>query len=152
MPLNFDDYNSQVKDWAQTVKRSMQSTGAGMGIQHVSRSPSTGASLQKIRPGFKYGAGAIEIVSFKFPRSLVWTHKGAGKGMGGPSGSTWVDKLGNTKRTNTNSKGKMGTGNRHAKQWFTQPLDAPDGINNLADLVAIHLGATISENILKPMQ
>lgn len=149
MALDFDEFNGQVKDWARGRVQVMRTTGTGMGIHHRQNSPSTGASLEKLRAGFKYQAGAVSVISFRFPRQLIWTHKGAGKGRGGAIGSTWVDKYEATHRTNPKSLGKMGTGGRKAKPWFTQSLDSAGGVETLADLVAENLGATITNNILK---
>lgn len=85
----------------------------------------------------------VSRVAFRFPRSLIWTHKGAGKGRAGKKGSRWVNKFGNTRSTNSDSLGKAGTGARKEKPWFTSVMDAPDGVNRLADIVAEETGDAI---------
>lgn len=149
MPLDFDKHNQDVKDWAKRMTSTMQYNGASLGIMHRENSQNPAPSMPQIKNSYKYDTGAIEVVGFRFPRSLIYTHKGAGKGRGGTSGSTWVDRYGNRKGTNPKSMGKMGTGGRVKKPWFTRSMDGSGGLEQLADLVADNLGATITTNILK---
>jgi hypothetical protein len=58
-----------------------------MGIEHRSNSPSKGDSLAKLKAKEHYDSGAVDRIGFKMNRSLIWTHKGAGKGRGGSKGS-----------------------------------------------------------------
>jgi hypothetical protein len=147
--IDFDQYNQEVREWATRMRSTIQTTGAGMGIRHRSNSPSAVPSLPRLRTGFKNQAGAIEVISFQFPRSLIWTHYGAGKGMAGTAGSSWVDRHGNPKKTNGRSTGKMGTGSRSPKPWLSRPLSASTGVDALADIAAKGIGATVADHILK---
>lgn len=145
--MDFETYNAGVKQWATDMRQSMVATGQQMGIQHRGNSTSPSASLSQIKNRFKMDAGAIEVISFQFPRALIFVHKGAGKGRAGTVGSSWLDRYGQRQKTASKSMGKMGTGGRTAKPWFSTPVDA--GIDRLADLAAEHLGASITQNILK---
>ena len=150
MAIDFEKHNQDVKEWTAQVVTLMKQNAGVLGIAHRSNSPSEGASMPKLKSGFKYDTGAIEVISFKFPRSLIYVHKGAGKGRGGTSGSTWLDRYGKQKKTNPNSMGKMDTAGRKAKPWFEMTLNGKaHGVEQLADLVAKNLGSTISNNILK---
>lgn len=93
-------------------------------------------------------AGIIEVVSFRFPRSLIWPHKGAGKGRGGTKGSVWYDALGIKHSTNPKSFGKMGAGGRVAKPWFNDTMESSAGVDELATIVATTTGDAIVNNLL----
>lgn len=140
MAINLDKYNSEVEQWADDASSSIKDKAGGYGVEHRSNSPSKSASINKIRNRFFSQDGAIAKVSISFPRSLIWPHKGAGKGRGGTKGSRWVDKYGNLKSTDPKSLGKMATGGRVAKPFINDALDAPDGVNKLADIAAENLG------------
>ncbi len=87
--------------------------------------------------------GGIDQTSIRFPRSLIWTHKGAGKGRAGTSGSKWTDKYGVVKSTRESSKGKMATAGRVAKPFFNDVLDGNAGVEELATIVAEETGDAI---------
>lgn len=148
MAINFDKQNERVLTWADQTTQNLKGKGNALGITHRADSPSPGASLGKIKSGVKYTGGIIDRVSFKFPRSLVWPHKGAGKGMGGLQGSTWKDALGITHTTNPDSLGKAGSGNRTPKEWFNETIEAPAGVDELATIVAEESGDAIVNNLL----
>ena|SRR5687768_13364843 len=148
MKIDFDKQNERVIGWTGKTENDLKGKTNALGIKHRSNSPSPGPSANKIKSGVKYRSGIIEIVSFKFPRSLVWPHKGAGKGMGGSKGSVWYDKLGIKHKTDPRSFGKMGTGNRTAKPWFNSVMEAPAGVDELATIVAEESGDSIVNNIL----
>ena len=82
-----------------------------------------------------------------FPRTLIYTHKGAGKGRGGTKGSRWTDKYGNKKTTNPKSFGKMATGGRVAKPFINDALEAPDGVDKLATIAAENLGDVLAGSL-----
>src|SRR3954463_3737789 len=103
MAIDFEKNNQDIKTWTKDSINRMQATGSGMGIEHRSGSPSSSASLPKLKDQYRLKLGSIQRISIKFPRSLIWTMKGAGKGMGGSKGSRWTDKYGNIKKTNTAS-------------------------------------------------
>jgi len=141
--LNFDRLNERVQSWTEQNTQKLKSTALSLGISHRSNSPSPSPSVNKIAGRTAMKETVVSRVSFRFPRSLIWTHKGAGKGRGGRKGSQWINKFGNTQRTDPNSLGKAGSGGRKPKPWFTNVMDAPDGINRLADIVAEETGNAI---------
>lgn len=147
MPLNFDKYNQEVTAWMQQTQNSFVSQASSLGIEHRGNSPSSSSSISKIKTRSRLKDGAIYNIGFNFPRTLIWPHKGAGKGRGGTKGSSWLDKYGNRKKTNPESLGKMGSGGRVAKPFFNQVLDGPNGIDQLATIAAEELGDTITGNL-----
>ena len=148
MAINFDKQNQRVLQWMAQNEAAMKGRSNALGITHRSNSPSSGSSVDKIKAKEKYRGGIIEMIGFKFPRTLIWTHKGAGKGRGGLLGSVWYDKLGIKHSTNTESLGKMGTGGRVAKQWFNDTIEANTGVEELANIVAEESGDAIVNNLL----
>lgn len=143
MAINFDKQNERVIGWAQRTSAAMKATGNALGISHRANSPSPGSSLDRIADRVGYKGTIIERISFKFPRTLIWTHKGAGKGRGGLLGSTWYDKYGLKHTTNPNSLGKMDTGGRKAKPFFNDVIESPTGVDELANIVAEESGDAI---------
>ncbi len=148
MKINFEKYNQSVRTWGKDAAVKMRAKGITMGIQHRSDSPSKLASLPKLSDNYRVKDGLVNRVSIKFPRTLIYTHKGAGKGRGGSKGSRWTDKYGNAKKTNPKSFGKMGTGGRSAKPFINTVLDAPGGVEDLATIVAVETGDSIINNML----
>jgi hypothetical protein len=146
--INYDKQNDRVSSWAARSEGDLKGKSNALGISHRSNSPSPGPSVQKIKHRLKQQSGVISTVSFRFPRSLVWPHKGAGKGMGGSQGSVWYDKLGIKHTTDPDSLGKMGSGSRVAKEWFNNVMEAPTGVDELATIVAEESANSIVNNIL----
>ncbi len=146
--IDFTSLNNKVTNWSKNIEKELSAVGGFMGIEHRADSPSKGASLAKIKSSQRYQDGAVSRIRFKFRRSLIWTHKGAGKGRGGTQGSTWTDKHGNKNSTNPKSFGKMATGGRTAKPFFNSVLNGARGVNELADIVAEELGDAIVNNLL----
>lgn len=148
MAINFDKQNERVLNWMLRTENALKGNSNALGISHRANSPSSGSSVARIKAREKRKGDIIEVVSFKFPRTLVWTHKGAGKGRGGLLGSVWYDNLGIKHRTNPDSLGKMGTGGRVAKPWLNNTLEAPTGVDELATIVAEESGDAIVNNLL----
>lgn len=146
--MDLEQYNSDVQGWTTEAVSAMKAAGAGMGITHRSNSPSKGASLPKVKGRLTFEMGAASKVSIRFPRQLIYTHKGAGKGRGGSKGSRWIDQYGNSKKTNPKSFGKMGTAGRSSKPFINETLDGEHGVEKLADIAAAALGSTIINNVL----
>jgi hypothetical protein len=146
--INYDKQNDRVTDWAVRSEGDLKGKSNALGITHRTNSPSPGPSVPKIKHRLRQSSGVIDVVSFRFPRSLIWPHKGAGKGMGGSKGSVWYDKLGMKRTTDPNSFGKMGTGNRVAKEWFNSVMEADTGVDELATIVAEESADSIVNNIL----
>jgi hypothetical protein len=151
MSFDSEQFNEAVQQAGQRLIASVKSNGKSLGIDHRGTSPSRGPSLDKIRD--KYGkdsSGIINRVTIgNINRSLIYASVGAGKGRGGRKGSRWVNANGQTKFTNPASLGKMGTGGRSAKPFIDAALDGSDGVELLADTVAIHAGDAIIESIYK---
>jgi hypothetical protein len=148
MAASFEKQNQRITDWTNDTVKGLQAAGNAMGIRHRSNSPSPGASLDKLKGRTRYRDGIIDMVAVKFPRTLVWPNKGAGRGFGGAEGSTWVNAMGIRKYTDPDSLGKMGTGSRQAKPFFNNYLDGAQGVERLADIVAEETGDAIINNIL----
>lgn len=148
MPLDFDKYNQEVTGWMQATQSGLVGAAGSLGISHRGDSPSSGSSVSKIKGRTTQKNGTINKVGFTFPRSLIWPHKGAGKGRGGNKGSRWVDKYGASHTTDPKSLGKMGTGGRRAKPFFNNVLDGARGVDELATIVAENLGDTLTGNLL----
>lgn len=138
--MNLDKYNEAITRWDQQNNQDIKSRAGGYGIAHRKNSPSPRSSLNSFKSRLVSQDGAIVKISKVFPRTLVWTHKGAGKGRGGIVGSSWIDKYGAKKNTAAISKGKMGTGGRKAKPFINDSLDAPEGVEQLATIAAEELG------------
>jgi hypothetical protein len=138
--MNLDKYNEAITRWDQQNNQDVKSRAGGYGITHRKNSPSLRPSMSSFKSRLVTEDGAIVKISKVFPRTLVWVHKGAGKGRGGNVGSTWIDKYGKKQKTSEISKGKMGTGGRTAKPFINDSLDAPEGIERLATIAAEELG------------
>lgn len=138
--MNLDKYNEAITRWDHQNNQDVKSRAGGYGVTHRKNSPSPRASLNSFKSRLVTEDGAIVKISKVFPRTLVWVHKGAGKGRGGNIGSRWIDKYGKTQKTSDVSKGKMGTGGRTAKPFINDSLDAPEGIERLATIAAEELG------------
>lgn len=147
MALDFEKNNEDVRTWGHDAVNLMQATASTMNIQHRSNSSSGSASMSKLIDRYRQKQGSIDLISFRFPRSLIWTQKGAGKGRGGLKGSKWTDKYGNRKSTNSESLGKAGTGGRTEKPFINKVLDGPKGIDELATIVAVNTGDAIMANL-----
>lgn len=140
MLINLDKYNEAVRDWDTRNNQDIRQRAGGYGITHRNNSPSPSSSISKFKSRLFSQNGQIVRVSKTFPRELIWTHKGAGKGRGGTKGSRWIDKYGNRKSTNPASLGKMGTDGRTAKPFINDSLEAPNGVEELATIAAEQLG------------
>jgi hypothetical protein len=148
MALDLDQINNDIERWGNTAAHTLQQTGSAMGIHHRDGSPSPKPSLSQIIARYKYANGLVHVVSFRVPRTLIYTHKGAGKGMGGTKGSSWADKYGQQHKTNQSSFGKMGNGSRREKPFYNQTMESPDGIDQLSDIVVTSIGDAIVNNLL----
>jgi hypothetical protein len=147
MPLKLDAYNDAVKNWGSNATQQFKATASGYNITHRADSPSPSPSINKFRNKYFQNTGAIERISIAFPRSLIYTHKGAGKGRGGTKGSRWVDKYGTSHTTNPKSFGKMATEGRTAKPFINDVLDGANGVEELATIAAEHLGDVITGSL-----
>lgn len=148
MKLDLDRYNERLKEAGKELLHNIQEEANDMGIEHREDSPSRGSSVAAMKDSYGAHDGAVDRISIKFRRSLIYPHKGAGKGRGGTKGSKWVDKFGVTKSTNKNSLGKMGTGGRVAKPFINQVIESEKGVEKIATIAAEELGDAIVNNML----
>lgn len=149
MPLNLDRYNQKIKNWVEDARDGLNSTGEEMGIVHREDSPSGSASLPRVKGRTAEKQGAIYRIGFAMNRSLIWTHKGAGKGRAGDVGSKWYNAKGEKKETNPKSFGKMGTAGRKAKPWFDTFMDSEEGVEEVATIAAVELGDALVTDTFK---
>ncbi len=147
MALELEKYNDAVRDWDLQNNQDIKQRASGYGIVHRNNSPSTGSSVAKFRSKLFTRDGQIVKVSKTFPREIIWTHKGAGKGRGGTKGSRWTDKYGNRKSTKPSSLGKMGTDGRTAKPFVNDSMEAPAGVDALATIAAEYLGDALTGSL-----
>lgn len=147
MIIDLTRRDNRIREWTKDIILKIQARGSMLNISHRTDSPSSGASLPKLKDRYRSRDGAIVQTSIRFPRQLIWTAKGAGKGRGGVKGSRWTDKYGNAKTTDPNSLGKMGTGGRVAKDFFNSVIEGPGGIDELATVVAEETGDAIVNNM-----
>lgn len=148
MKLDLEQYNQRVKQGGKEVLSDIKSTANTMGIDHRDNSPSDGSSIAQMKDGYRQRDGAITQISIKIRRSLIYPHKGAGKGRGGSKGSKWIDKFGIQKTTNQESLGKMGSGGRTAKPFINDVLESESGVDKIATIVAEELGDAIVNKVL----
>jgi len=148
MAVDIDGFNESVQQWTKETESLLKNTAHSFGIQHRSQSPSKRDSVNQIKGSVRKAGGITNRVGFKFPRHLVFVHKGAGRGYGGAKGSRWVDARGVSHKTNPKSLGKQGTGNRREKPWLNSALGGPEGVDKLATIAAEQLGDYITGNFL----
>lgn len=143
--LNLDRYNQRIEEATGDLVKDIKAVGAGMGITHRANSPSKAASLPKVSGKTYQRDGMTEKISIRFPRQLIYTHKGAGKGRGGSQGSRWIDRMGNKRSTDPQSLGKMGTDGRTAKPFINQAIEAK--ADTIATIAAEEIGSSITNNL-----
>lgn len=138
-----DQYNEEVKGWGKNLPDLLRSRAGAYGIRHRENSPSDRSSLNSMGVRYKQSDGLISLVTLRVNRSLIYTHKGAGKGRGGNKGSRWIDKYGTQKKTAASSIGKAATAGRREKPFINDVLEGAQGVTKLADIVAENLATTI---------
>lgn len=147
MALKLDAYNTRVEEWDRNTDVAIKTNATRHNVVHRPDSPSKGSSVAKFRGKTFKEDGAINKITKTFPRNLIWTHKGAGKGRGGRVGSRWVDLYGAKKSTNPKSFGKMGGSGRVAKEFINEILDGPNGVEELATIAAEEIGSAITGSL-----
>lgn len=136
----------------EAYNREMQSIKTNMGIELRGEyamavdNPTAGGVAASLRTNTKKAYGIVDRIGAKFPRHGIFIEKGARKGYGGNSGSTWYDKNGARKQTNPKSFGKMNTGNSLAKPWLAPTLDKYTEI--VANRAAAHFANIAQEIVL----
>ena len=147
--LDLQRFNQRIREAGKDILSDIKREADAEGIVHRENSPSKGASIAKMKDKYKQQDGAVNKISYVLNRSLIYTHKGAGKGRGGAKGSSWVNKYGVTKTTKETSKGKAGTGGRKEKPFINKILEQDgNGIDKIAFIAADELGAAIVNKML----
>lgn len=129
-PLDIEAQNIAVANWFNDTLQDIKNRYISL-IRGPERS---GDGLDSLKVRTYRTDGEIDHGGFKFNRYLIFPHKGAGRGFGGATGSTWYDPRGLQHSTNPESFGKMNTGSRHAEEWMNPVLD--EDVPKLADIVA----------------
>lgn len=147
MALTFEIQNQKVQAWAKDAEADIKASASGYGINHRTNSPSTSASLPKVKGRLVYDGAAVRAVAFRFPRQLIYPHTGAGRGQGGAKGSRWYTKDGIAKRTAGSSLGKSNSGRRKAKPFLNDALNRQVPI--LANIIAETSADIVTANLFK---
>lgn len=119
-PVINEKMNQEIKSWTRETESQLKDKAKSLGIVHRVNSPSPKSSVNAITGKTNSKFGTINRVSFKFPRHMVFVHKGLGR-------DTPVSKAGTT--------------NRKAKEWFEPVTDVQ--VEKLADIAAENLGDTV---------
>lgn len=93
-----------VSDFKKVTDKELKAQFTSLNIEHVERSPSTTPAVDLLKSNIGYSFGMPEKVRFKFPRHLVFVHKGVGRG---------------------------GTAGRTPKEWFNPVMEKQ--VEKLAD-------------------
>ncbi len=101
--------NLEARQWRLETMDKLRAQWDKYGIKHDPRSPSTVAALELLRSSTTSKYGLLSSIRFKFPRHMIFVHKGVGHGH----------PISNPRR---------------AKPWFNEILDKE--IEKLADIVA----------------
>ncbi|MFD2961392.1 MULTISPECIES: hypothetical protein [Olivibacter] len=125
------EQNALIRNWGKVTLQSVKSRYISI-IRGKNRS---GDGLESLKVGYKSSFGEIDQINFKFARHLVFVHKGAGAGVGGAKGTSWVTSSGQRKRTAIESLNKLGTNftKRRGKPWLNPVMDRE--VPKLADLL-----------------
>jgi hypothetical protein len=123
---NADKFNSEVRTWKDETLEDLDKQFDVLNIKHVKRSPSTVPSREVLKAFLAYRQGLINRIGIKFPRHMVFVHKGVGKGV--PA------ILAGTAATN-----------RQPKEWFNPVVETK--VDELADIVAENIGDLVVKNL-----
>lgn len=143
----YDKYNDEIELQALRLEADMKQRAAQSAIVHRKDSPSPSSSIAKLKSRIRQRDGITNRIGYQFPRALIYTHTGSGKGQGGLIGSRWKNKYGETIRTNPRSLGKAGTGNRKEKPFIDGALIGPEGVGKISEIAAVELGAVVTGNL-----
>lgn len=104
--------NEQIRTWAKSQNlTSIKTEIDALGIKHSKRSTNPVPLKSALRVALREKNGMVDKISYKFPRSAVFVHKGVGNG-------TPIEMVGQT--------------NRVPKRWFDSPTE-----RNIPDLQRI---------------
>ena len=137
--LEYAPYNKEMADIARAM-----AADAKTAYSIAVAKPSAAGISKNVKTNARKTYGIVDRVGAKFERHGIFIEKGASRGHGGAQGSSWKDKHGVTKYTNSKSLNKMNTGNRKAKEWLGPVLD--NYTKKIADRAAFHM-ANIAQKL-----
>lgn len=108
-------YNRRIINWESTTAAQLDKQFDKYGIEHRRYSPSPHPAREILKAIHSLKNGMVSKVSFKFPRHMVFVHKGVGKGVP------------------ISIAGSSATA-RKPKPWFNEVIDP--AVDELADIVA----------------
>jgi len=116
--------NEKINTWAGKNLADVKAEGSALGIQHRPASKSAGSSLANVAKKIRMRNGMIDKISYTMRRSLVFVHKGVGKG-------TKINQVGQTKR--------------EAKRWFDNATNR--NFDDLQQIVAENDASFVVNNL-----
>ena len=78
--MNINAINSEVRQWSKKTIADLLAMFSKLNIRHRENSPSSKPSKEALEQFVTNRQGVANKVSFKFPRHMVFVHKGVGKG------------------------------------------------------------------------
>lgn len=109
--MDNQEFNNEVKSWGTNTVKELQREVSQLGIKHAEKSKSPRAAKDSITSTTGKKFDIVTSVRLKFPRHMVFVHKGVGRGH----------PISNP---------------RQAKEWFNPVIEKK--IEDLADIVAEH--------------
>jgi len=119
-PTDIDSFNNDVGDWTRDTKSQVVDEMNSLGIIHRPGSTSPVPAQRALKTGLRKNAGITNRISFKFPRHLVFVHKGVGRGT---------------------TIGQVGSTSRKPKPFLNPVIDR--NLDKLTGIVADHHGTLI---------
>ncbi|MDH7463974.1 hypothetical protein QEG73_21915 [Chitinophagaceae bacterium 26-R-25] len=124
MAVDYSSANNKMESWSDTTRDLLVAELLKLGIKHRFNSQSPRAAVQSLSDRLYQRNGIVNRISFKFPRHLIFVHKGVGRG-------TPISRVGQT--------------GRQPKEWFNPVID--HRIEQLADIVAEDIGSAILNSL-----
>lgn len=119
-------FNKDVEKWGEDSVKSLRTSVKSLIKRDVLLSDSIRSNLYYDRQYAK----EVNRVGFSFAREGIFIHKGARRGRGGYTGSSWIDRHGNRKSRAAESAGKQSGG----IEWFDPVIETH--LAQLADIVS----------------
>lgn len=108
-----ENINRVIRSWTKSNQKDLDAQWDKLNIKHRSTSKSTKSSRDQLKNAFSSRQGVIYKIGIKFPRHMIFVHKGVGNGT---------------------KAGEQGKSSRKEKPWFNPVVDK--NIEDLADAVA----------------
>ena len=77
---DFDKVNGTVRKWKNVSQKELVAQFTILKIEHLERSPSLTPAVKLLKNKVGYNYGLASRISFKFPKHMVFVHKGVGRG------------------------------------------------------------------------